>query len=58
VCCSARGGVLVRAGRVDCFVCRRRAMTRVSARRLHAVMPFRIVNSPRLESPALIKLLV
>jgi hypothetical protein len=34
-CCSARGGVLVRAGRTCCFVCHQRAM---SVRRLHAVV--------------------
>jgi hypothetical protein len=37
-CCSARGGVPVRAGRARCFVCRQRAMSRVSARRLHTVV--------------------
>jgi hypothetical protein len=37
-CCSTRGGVLVRAGRARCFVCRQRAMSCVSACRLHAVM--------------------
>jgi hypothetical protein len=37
-CCSARGSVLVRTGRARCFVCRQRAMSRVSACRLHAVV--------------------
>jgi hypothetical protein len=41
MCCSARGGVLVRAGLVRCLVCRQRAMSRVSTRRLHAVVMFR-----------------
>jgi hypothetical protein len=36
-CCSAHGGVLVRAGRARCFVCRQRAMS-MSARRLHPVV--------------------
>ena len=35
---SARGGMLVRAGRACCFVCRQRAMSCVSARHLHAVV--------------------
>jgi hypothetical protein len=33
--------VRVRARRARCFVCRQRAMSRVSARRLHAVVLFR-----------------
>jgi hypothetical protein len=41
-CCSTRGGVLVRARRAYCFVCRQHAMSRVSARRLHAV----VLSSP------------
>jgi hypothetical protein len=40
-CCSARDGVLVRARRARCFVCRQRAMSRLSARRSHAVVLFR-----------------
>jgi hypothetical protein len=30
-CCSARVGILIRTGRARCFVCRQRAMSRVSA---------------------------
>ena len=36
-CCSRD----VRAGRAHCFVCRQRAMSRMSARRLHTVVLFR-----------------
>jgi hypothetical protein len=39
-CFSARDDVLVRARRARCFVCRQRAMSRVSARHLHAVVLF------------------
>jgi hypothetical protein len=35
------GSRVVRAGRAHCFVCRQHAMSRMSARRLHAIMPFR-----------------
>ena len=36
------GSRIVRAGRAHCFVCRQRAVSRVSARRLHAVVLFRL----------------
>ena len=35
------GSRIVRAGRAHCFVCCQRAVSRVSARRLHVVMLFR-----------------
>ena len=36
------GSRIVRAGRAHCFVCRQRAVSRVFARRLHAVVLFRL----------------
>jgi hypothetical protein len=41
------GSCVIRAGRTHYFVCRQRAMSRVSARQSHAVMLFRS-STPRL----------
>jgi hypothetical protein len=61
-CCSARGGVLVRAGREHCFMCCQHAMSRMSARRLHVVvlgsrsymLSLRVACGPRARSRAVV----
>jgi hypothetical protein len=50
---------VVHAGRAHCFVCRSRAMSRVSARRFAPYCAVScVVNSPRLGALVLIKLLI
>jgi hypothetical protein len=50
------GSRIVRAGRAHCFVCRQRAVSRVSFARCRVVSL--VINSSRLESLVLIKLLI
>jgi hypothetical protein len=50
---------VIRVGRAHCFVCHQRAMSCVSARRsTRCCVVARIVNSSRLDSLVLIKLLI